>query len=47
MKEYYSMIIVLIVGMVLGASYMVWLDSGCELNGVMTWEGKVCFERLR
>lgn len=26
----------------LGISYLVWLDAGCELNGVMTWAGKVC-----
>lgn len=30
----------------LGMSYLIWLDWGCELNGVMTWQGKVCAESL-
>ncbi len=25
-----------------GIAYLTWLDSGCELNGVMTWHGKEC-----
>ena len=24
--------------------YSIWLDSGCEIAGVMTWSGKVCEE---
>lgn len=27
-------------------SYSVYLNYGCEMIGVMTWEGKVCFEDL-
>lgn len=27
-----------------GMSYLLWLDAGCDISGVMTWEGKVCFE---
>lgn len=23
-------------------AYVSWLDSGCQLAGAMTWEGKVC-----
>ena len=30
----------------LGISYLVWLDAGCELSGVMTINGKVCFNDL-
>ena len=26
--------------------YMMWLDVGCEIQGVMTWEGKSCVEDL-
>lgn len=29
-----------------GISYLVWLDAGCETAGVMTMEGKVCFDDL-
>lgn len=27
---------------VIAVIYIVWLDAGCELTGVMTWSGKVC-----
>ena len=30
----------------LGVAYMMWLDNGCKLNGVMTWSGKMCAENL-
>ena len=30
----------------LGISYIVWLDAGCETSGVMTINGKVCFNDL-
>lgn len=30
----------------LGIGYIVWLNAGCELSGVMTWQGKVCAEDL-
>lgn len=26
--------------------FSVWLDYGCKYNGILTWEGKVCFEDL-
>lgn len=32
--------------LVVGFTYIAWLDSGCELSGVMTWGGKVCVEVL-
>lgn len=32
--------------LMLGMGYLVWLDWGCELNGVMTWQGKICAESL-
>lgn len=32
--------------LLLGFGYMIWLDTGCELSGVMTWHGKVCAENL-
>ena len=35
-----------VVAFSLAIGYLVWLDSGCELSGVMTWEGKVCVESL-
>lgn len=28
--------------LIAGFAYLYWLDSGCALNGVMTWTGKVC-----
>lgn len=28
--------------LILGLAYMAWLDNGCELSGIMTWEGKYC-----
>jgi hypothetical protein len=31
----------------LAVGYMAWLDSGCEVVGVMTWHGKVCAEDIR
>jgi hypothetical protein len=31
---------------VVGVAYLYWLDLGCELNGAMTWNGKVCVEDL-
>lgn len=30
----------------LSFGYLLWLDSGCELSGAMTWHGKVCVESL-
>lgn len=30
----------------LAVGYMIWLNTGCEFTGVMTMEGKVCFEDL-
>ena len=30
--------------MVIGIAYLVWLDHGCALNGIMTWTGKVCVQ---
>ena len=41
-----NLLILFIVLVVLGISYLVWLNSGCNLAGVMTWNGKVCFEEL-
>lgn len=29
---------------VLAISYNVWLDSGCPLEGYMTWHGKECVD---
>ena len=29
-----------------GLMYLTWLDAGCELGGVMTWQGKACAETL-
>lgn len=31
-----------VIALSLGLGYIVWLDAGCELSGVMTWQGKVC-----
>lgn len=31
---------------VAGFAYLFYLDRGCELGGVMTWQGKVCVENL-
>lgn len=28
--------------LLLAASYLIWLNAGCELIGVMTWHGKEC-----
>ena len=28
--------------LIAGLLYAHWLDSGCVLNGIMTWSGKVC-----
>jgi len=25
-----------------GFAYLLWLDSGCGISGMMTWAGKVC-----
>lgn len=42
--KYLAFLIVLIV---LGGGYLYYLQTGCgELGGVMTWEGKVCFDNL-
>ncbi len=30
--------------LVLGIAYLVWLDAGCEVSGVMTWHGKECVQ---
>jgi hypothetical protein len=30
----------------LGVGYLWWLNAGCELTGVMTWEGKQCVSDL-
>jgi hypothetical protein len=27
-----------------GGFYLHWLNEGCELAGVMTWEGKQCID---
>lgn len=32
--------------LVLGLAYLFWLETGCELGGAMTWNGKVCVESL-
>ena len=32
--------------LLLGLGYMFWLETGCELGGAMTWNGKVCVEDL-
>lgn len=42
-KEYIVPGIVFVVGLSLGIAYLLWLDSGCGLSGIMTWGGKVCF----
>lgn len=31
-----------IVMILLGMAYLIYLDYGCEIGGVMTWGGKVC-----
>ena len=48
MKEVNNMklFIAFSVFLVLGLSYLSWLNDGCELNGVMTIEGRVCAEDL-
>ena len=35
-------IVIFVLGMIAGFGYLTWLDSGCALQGVMTWHGKVC-----
>ena len=42
-KEYIVPVIVFIALLALGIGYIMWLDSGCALSGIMTWGGKVCF----
>lgn len=32
--------------LVLGIAYLYYLQSGCALDGVMAWGGKVCVESL-
>lgn len=34
--------VVFLILIALGIGYLVWLDSGCKLSGVMTWHGKEC-----
>ena len=34
--------ILAIVFLASGFAYMAYLDHGCTLNGVMTWQGKEC-----
>lgn len=39
-------VLVFVAVLALGVSYLIWLDAGCETSGVMTWEGKKCFNDL-
>ena len=36
----------IIVGLIVGIAYLYFLNVGCEYTGVITWEGKQCFEDL-
>ena len=41
MKELlFTVIIILIASAMIG--YLIWLDSGCEISGYLTWHGKMC-----
>jgi hypothetical protein len=46
MNDYIIAATVFILGAAASIGYVIWLDSGCELTGVMTWQGKVCLENL-
>lgn len=37
-------VVAFFVALALGVAYLYWLDSGCALNGIMTWTGKVCIQ---
>jgi hypothetical protein len=28
-----------------GSGYLAWLDNGCDLNGIMTLQGKICINK--
>lgn len=30
----------------IGICYMMYLNHGCKLGGIMTWQGKVCVEDI-
>lgn len=42
MKETTIALAVLIFAVGIAVAFNVWLDSGCELQGAITWQGKIC-----
>lgn len=43
-KQLLYPVLVLVLGIVLGAMYTSWLDAGCESVGAMTYEGRQCLD---
>lgn len=44
MKNFLTTVILATVMLAAAISLNVWLDSGCDLNGVLTWHGRECID---